>query len=64
MKTREEKEDEGSKVPVWQEEYVLEGMVMMDNNSGMGEDVRRGCRRVNMVQILCTHACKLTDETY
>jgi hypothetical protein len=22
------------------------------------EDVGRGCRRVNMMQILCTHACK------
>jgi hypothetical protein len=27
-----------------------------------GEKVRRGCRRVNMVQILCTHVCKWKNE--
>jgi ribosomal protein L32E len=26
--------------------------------SGRGEDVERGYRRVNMVQILCTYKCK------
>jgi hypothetical protein len=27
------------------------------------EDVEKGCRRVNMVQILCTHVCKWKNET-
>jgi hypothetical protein len=26
--------------------------------SGRGEEVGKGCKRVNMVQILCTHECK------
>jgi hypothetical protein len=29
----------------------------------MGEDVGKGCRRVNMVQILCIHVCKWKNET-
>jgi hypothetical protein len=28
-----------------------------------GEDVRKRCGRVNIVQILCTHVCKLKNET-
>jgi hypothetical protein len=24
-------------------------------SSGRGEDIRKGCRRVNMVEIICTH---------
>jgi hypothetical protein len=28
-----------------------------------GEEVGKGCRRVNMVQILCTHVHKLKNET-
>jgi hypothetical protein len=24
--------------------------------SGRGQDIRKGCRRMNMVEILCTHA--------
>jgi hypothetical protein len=28
------------------------------DTSGRGEDVGKGCRRMNMVQILCTHVCK------
>jgi hypothetical protein len=31
-------------------------------NSGMGRDVGRGCRRVNMVQILCAHVYKWKNE--
>jgi hypothetical protein len=27
------------------------------------EEVGEGCRRVNMVQILCTHVCKQKNET-
>jgi hypothetical protein len=27
------------------------------------EDMGRGCGRVNMVQILCTHVCKWKNET-
>jgi hypothetical protein len=29
-----------------------------------GKDVGKGCRRVNMVQILCAHVYKWKDETY
>jgi hypothetical protein len=32
--------------------------------SGSGKDVEKGCRRVNMVQILCTPVCKWKHETY
>jgi hypothetical protein len=39
---------------------VLSGGVV---TSGREEDVGRGYRRVNMVQILCTHVCKLKNET-
>jgi hypothetical protein len=30
---------------------------------GGGEDIRKGCRRVNVVEILCTHVCKWKNET-
>jgi hypothetical protein len=26
--------------------------------SGIGESIRKECRRVNMVELLCTHVCK------
>jgi hypothetical protein len=29
-----------------------------------GELAGKGCRRVNMVQILCTHLCKLKNDAY
>jgi hypothetical protein len=32
--------------------------------SGRGEDLRKGCKRVNMVGILGTHVCKWKNETY
>jgi hypothetical protein len=32
-------------------------------SSGRGEDVGKGCRRVNMVQTLCTQVCKCENET-
>jgi hypothetical protein len=28
-----------------------------------GEDIRKGCRRVNVMEILCTHVCKWRNET-
>jgi hypothetical protein len=31
--------------------------------SGKGEDIRRGYRRVNVVEMLCTHVCKWKNET-
>jgi hypothetical protein len=31
--------------------------------SGMGENVGKGFRRVNMLQILCIHVCKWKNET-
>jgi hypothetical protein len=32
-------------------------------NSGRQEEVGKGCRKVNMVQILCIHGCKWKNET-
>jgi hypothetical protein len=31
--------------------------------SGRGEDIRKGFRRVNMVEILCPHVWKWKNET-
>jgi hypothetical protein len=31
--------------------------------SGRREDVGKGCRRVTIVQTLCTHVCKWKNET-
>jgi hypothetical protein len=31
--------------------------------NGREEDVEKGCRRVNMVPILCTNVCKWKNET-
>jgi hypothetical protein len=36
-------------------EQVLSGTV---GTSGRKEEIGKGCRRLNMVQILCTHVCK------
>jgi hypothetical protein len=32
-------------------------------SSGRGEDIRKGYKRVNMVEILCTHVWKWKNET-
>jgi hypothetical protein len=32
--------------------------VVAVDNSGREETVGKGCKRVNMVQIICTHVCK------
>jgi hypothetical protein len=40
------------------EQKVRTGPVWSVGNSGRGEDVGKGCGKVNMVQILCTHVCK------
>jgi hypothetical protein len=45
-------EQEGRTEPVWG-----------NSTSGSGEDVGIGCRRVNIVQKLCTHVCKRKNET-
>jgi hypothetical protein len=34
------------------------GPVYRVGTSGKGKDVEKGCRRVNIVQILFTHVCK------
>jgi hypothetical protein len=44
------------------EQEVREGSVWGVGTNGSGEDVGRGCRRVNMVQIFCTHVCKWKNE--
>jgi hypothetical protein len=36
----------------------------MGVDSGREEDVRRGCVRVDMAQILPTHVCKWKNETF
>jgi hypothetical protein len=41
-------------------EQVLPGGV---GTSGRGEVAEKGCRKVNIVQILCTHVCKWKNET-
>jgi hypothetical protein len=46
-------EQEGRTGPVW----------WGADTSGRGEDVGKGCRRVNMVQILCTHVFKWKNAT-
>jgi hypothetical protein len=46
------REQEGRIGPVW-------GLA----TNGRGENVGKGYRRVNMVQILCTHICKWKNET-
>jgi hypothetical protein len=39
------------------------GPVWGIGTSGRREEVRKGCGRMNMVQILCTHVCKWENET-
>jgi hypothetical protein len=33
------------------------------DTSGRGEEAGKGCKRVNIVQILCTHDCKRKKDT-
>jgi hypothetical protein len=42
-------------------EQILLGGGVGDSRSG--EEVRKGCGRVNIVQILCTHVCKCKNDT-
>jgi hypothetical protein len=42
-------------------EQVLPGGL---GTSGRVEEVGKGCGRVNIVQILCTHVCKWKNDTY
>jgi hypothetical protein len=44
-------EKEGKTGPFWE-----------IGTNGRGEDKRKGCKRVNMVEILCTHVCEWKDE--
>jgi hypothetical protein len=39
------------------------GPVWRAGTSGKGEDIRKGCRRMNVVEIFCTHGCKWKNET-
>jgi hypothetical protein len=41
-------EQEGKTGPVWGDWYQWE----------VGRNIRKGCRKVNVVEILCTHAGK------
>jgi hypothetical protein len=34
------------------------------DTSRSGEDTRKGCKRVNIVEILCTYVCKFENEIY
>jgi hypothetical protein len=45
-------EQEGKTGPIWGA-----------GTSGKGEDIRKGCRRMNMVEILCIYVCKWENET-
>jgi hypothetical protein len=40
--------------------WVEAELIMARKSPG---DVEKECRRVNMVQILCTHKCKWENET-
>jgi hypothetical protein len=40
------------------------GPVLGVSTSGRGKDIRKRHRRVNMVEIFCTHVCKWKNETY
>jgi hypothetical protein len=31
--------------------------------SGSGEGIKKGCKRVNMMEMLCTHVCKWINGT-
>jgi hypothetical protein len=31
---------------------------------GGGEDIRKACRRLNVLEVLHTHVCKWKNETY
>jgi hypothetical protein len=42
-------------------EQVLRGRSW---GGGMEEEVGEGCKRVNMMQILCTHGCKWTKKRF
>jgi hypothetical protein len=44
-----------TKLEDWWAEQVLSGELV---SVGLGEEVGKGCGRVNMAQILCTHVCK------
>jgi hypothetical protein len=39
---------------------VLSGV----GTTGRGEDIRKECRRVNVVEIVYTHVCKWKNDTY
>jgi hypothetical protein len=41
-------------------EQVLPGEV---GTSGRGEEAGKGCKKVNMMHILCTHVCKWKNDT-
>jgi hypothetical protein len=40
------------------------GPALRVGTRGRGEEVGKGCKRENMVQILCTHVCKWKNNTY
>jgi hypothetical protein len=46
------REQEGKTGPIWRV-----------GTNGREEDLEKGCRRVNMVEILCTHVYKWENET-
>jgi hypothetical protein len=47
------REQEGRAGPAWEE----------GGNGRRKKVVEKGCRRINMVQILCTHVCKSKNGT-
>jgi hypothetical protein len=40
------------------------GLIRGVGTSGKGEEEGKGCWRVNIMQILYTHVCKLKNDTY
>jgi hypothetical protein len=46
-----------------QNRQVEQGLSGVTGTSGKGKDVGKWCRRVNMLQILCAHACEWKNCT-
>jgi hypothetical protein len=45
------------------EQYDRTSPVWDVGTVGWWEDVGKGCGRLNIVKIMCTHACKLKNDT-
>jgi hypothetical protein len=44
-------------------EFLARAIRQEKEVKGKGEEVGKGCKRMNMVQILCIHECKWKKDT-